>query len=322
MKLKCKLSPGKVWRSPDPDDKKWTKDQLSDKEVWIHPRTWSKYLRNTYGITLQQYYNIIVHDDIDYSPVCSVCNNEIPFRGLYRGYQTYCSKSCYHKSEELSNRMSVTMRDLNSDPEFYEANRKRQSERLKTLWEDESYAEEMSSMSKSTWNDPDIRKKRIEGMKASWDDPDRRDAASETQSEIMKKRWSDLELRKSLVNPISVMQRELSRSILPDTEPWYFYIAKTDRYPDWYKIGITQDIRGRMHGGYYDKTISILTTLTIAAKLECELKIFIDSEDLNKQDKLSSEWFTKDNTKQFYNKIIELIDSYKLDKSNFKVINK
>jgi hypothetical protein len=56
-----------------------------------------KYLNEVHGLTEQEYYNIVIHKDINYIHLCksSKCNNSIPFYNLNRGYEKdTCNYQC------------------------------------------------------------------------------------------------------------------------------------------------------------------------------------------------------------------------------------
>ena len=95
--LKCKHYPGYIYRSDDPDYKRWYLDQLAEaSNIWISFNKFGSYLLDTYGITIQEYYNIVVFDDINHIELCHNpnCNNQVDFIGLFTGYRWNCSNSC------------------------------------------------------------------------------------------------------------------------------------------------------------------------------------------------------------------------------------
>lgn len=94
--LKCKRSPGSILYD-DPRTKKKIIDQLSDEPIEIFRTKISKYLMNTYGITLREYYNIIMYDDISYNNICKTngCNKYTEFVNLSEGYREHCCNSCH-----------------------------------------------------------------------------------------------------------------------------------------------------------------------------------------------------------------------------------
>lgn len=58
-------------------------------------------LNNKYNMSLEDYYNLIVHEDINYPHVCKnpECGKRLKFLGLHGGYQGTCNRACadrYH----------------------------------------------------------------------------------------------------------------------------------------------------------------------------------------------------------------------------------
>lgn len=80
------------------------KDQLSDQEVWIHKNSMSRYLRNNYGLTSQEYYNLIIYGDKNFIPRCSIegCDNPVRFLRLLSGYLSVCSNDCNNKLRSIN----------------------------------------------------------------------------------------------------------------------------------------------------------------------------------------------------------------------------
>lgn len=129
--MKCVRYPGQIWYLES--DTMWTQDQLlpeTEEIKYVHVRHLSRYLSATYNITVQQYYNIVVHNDINYVQKCSRdgCDDCVPFYGLARGYLKYCSNSCKNQDrwndsdyrEHMSELGKISMEKLlpkiNSDP--------------------------------------------------------------------------------------------------------------------------------------------------------------------------------------------------------------
>lgn len=78
-------------------------DQLADHEVWISSTFMSRYLMNTYQLTTDQYYSLIIFNDKDYIPECAnpECHNKVGFRRLLQGYNITCCDSCKSKLKWL-----------------------------------------------------------------------------------------------------------------------------------------------------------------------------------------------------------------------------
>lgn len=77
------------------------KDQLSDKNIWVYCKHFSRYLRSTYNLSQQEYYSLIVFGDKDYFPKCktSDCNNSVEFYRLSSGFREYCCHECMMKDK-------------------------------------------------------------------------------------------------------------------------------------------------------------------------------------------------------------------------------
>jgi hypothetical protein len=77
------------------------------------------YLNLMYGITREQYYNLIIHSDLQYSPICHKCGcSNIPsFNGLNKGYGLFCSIKCSSsdtfQSTEFRSKQSIRTRNRN-----------------------------------------------------------------------------------------------------------------------------------------------------------------------------------------------------------------
>ena len=92
--LICKRGLGMIMYT---DSRRSIIDQLSEEDnIEIGTQYKSDYLMNHYGITTNQYYNICINGDINYSPICACpkCENVVKFRTLSVGYYKYCCKSC------------------------------------------------------------------------------------------------------------------------------------------------------------------------------------------------------------------------------------
>lgn len=95
--LKCNRFPGRIWKSDNPTEYRWYQDQLipeSEPIKWVSCTVFAKYLENTYNLSIREYYNIVVYDDINYQPKCSICGGNLFFYNLNKGYQEFCSHNC------------------------------------------------------------------------------------------------------------------------------------------------------------------------------------------------------------------------------------
>lgn len=92
MELKVYHSPGKIIKLKT----NYYQDQLSEDFKGMGGKSRSRYLMDTYGLTVEEYYCLVVYGDKDYRPKCSCykCNNRTKFGGLAFGYYKYCSQSC------------------------------------------------------------------------------------------------------------------------------------------------------------------------------------------------------------------------------------
>lgn len=96
MKLTCRKNKGSILYV-DPDTKRKIVDQLADNYVEVYRTKISKYLKDTYGITLREYYNIIVYGDSSYVNICKTagCNKPTEFVNLSEGYREHCCNLCH-----------------------------------------------------------------------------------------------------------------------------------------------------------------------------------------------------------------------------------
>lgn len=70
-------------------------DQLSNEEIWVSRSYIKRYLRKTYNLSEQEYYNIVVFGDKDYIPKCKFCGRDRKFWRLRDGYYSTCaSEEC------------------------------------------------------------------------------------------------------------------------------------------------------------------------------------------------------------------------------------
>lgn len=55
----------------------------------------------SYGLTTQQYYNLVVFGNKDFIPTCPTCGTAVGFIKLTKGYHQYCSHWCMSASEKV-----------------------------------------------------------------------------------------------------------------------------------------------------------------------------------------------------------------------------
>ena len=67
-------------------------DQLrDDKDKWIPSTKIQSYLRDRYGLSLENYYKLVM--GLTSNPKCAYCGSNTPFKGLAKGYARCCSRS-------------------------------------------------------------------------------------------------------------------------------------------------------------------------------------------------------------------------------------
>lgn len=79
-------------------------DQLSEDTIYVSNKHFSNYLKNTYGISIKTYYDLVVIGNKNHKEVCPVCGEELNLVSLISGYQIFCSPSC--KITSLNNKLS------------------------------------------------------------------------------------------------------------------------------------------------------------------------------------------------------------------------
>lgn len=77
-----------------------------DKDRFVQSNIFPSVLKD-YGMSSRIYYDIVILgiNSIEDRPKCKVCGNNVEFKGLYSGYKTVCSDSCFKKLS--SNRIST-----------------------------------------------------------------------------------------------------------------------------------------------------------------------------------------------------------------------
>lgn len=287
MELKCKHYPGELWKL----DSLTYIDQLSDDIVEVSARKLNKYLRDTYNINAQQYYNLIMGYDIDYCPKCRnpECILDTNFQGLLIGYAKFCGNSC---------------RSIYNN---------------KVMWKDEAYRNKMSAASSERLS---------EYNRQQWADPISRQKRIATISKSSKHQWNNKEYRDSMMEHLSnngritcntpESQASLILAKYPLDKPDWFYLARATYAFDWLKIGrCTNPVSRALNGSEYSRMYAIKTTLEKSTKIECELKRLILDNNYNSTDPVSSEWFTIDHFRSMLKSIREVLIKYDLDISNF-----
>ena len=67
-------------------------DQLTEKLTWISRSFMARYLSRNYDLSIQEYYNLVVFDDKDFTPKC-ICGRHRKFWRLINGYYTTCAQN-------------------------------------------------------------------------------------------------------------------------------------------------------------------------------------------------------------------------------------
>lgn len=96
-------------------------DQLSEDIIYIKYNKLTKYLRDKYNLSQEEYYNLVVHGDKDFKHYCKCegCNNEVRFKGLFsnqEGYYNCCSRKC--NGAYVANLLKSEGRLIMMTPEF------------------------------------------------------------------------------------------------------------------------------------------------------------------------------------------------------------
>lgn len=92
--------------------RKFYLDQLYPTEKWVHLFQMRKYLKAWYGLTLEEYYCLVVYGDKDFRPTCPIegCDKILQFWNLSLGFKKTCCNNHAHllqwQNEEYQSRMS------------------------------------------------------------------------------------------------------------------------------------------------------------------------------------------------------------------------
>lgn len=94
--LEVKHRPGEIWTE---GTGKWMRvyNQLSSDIVKLHHSKIAGYILQTYGLTAQEYYSLVVHGDKNFIPVCNrpECTNQVNvFKAITTGFNETCSREC------------------------------------------------------------------------------------------------------------------------------------------------------------------------------------------------------------------------------------
>lgn len=115
--LKCLISPGKIlFKTEGMKGSELFMDQLDlSDDIWIRPPSFTKYICRKYALTLIEYYNLVVHGDINYIDLCPVCKvRSKTFYSLKNGYAKSCSDpECKRVTKSLN--LELVWRDRNDE---------------------------------------------------------------------------------------------------------------------------------------------------------------------------------------------------------------
>ena len=138
--LKCTLNPGEIIKYPHESKKLicYTLQIENNHLDFSRKSELKRYLQVHYGITLKEYYNLVVYGSIDNSPKCGKpeCPNECGWDEHHMKYSAHCSQSC---GKTMTNRRQVAL-GINpfQNPELIKRNaeisRVREKERMLKLW--------------------------------------------------------------------------------------------------------------------------------------------------------------------------------------------
>ena len=119
--LKVRVSPGKILFKYG-----YYLDQLRDDNKRIKDTHFQRYLKSIYDITIDEYYNIVMFNDINYIKKCAnpTCNSIIKVYKLSYGANKCCCKGCASKltmiglHQKYGEHMVHNMIHLHDDPEY------------------------------------------------------------------------------------------------------------------------------------------------------------------------------------------------------------
>lgn len=101
------VNPGKIVRINDIYYQNQLEDINNDFSMKFTKR---KPIFNKYGLTEQEYFNLIVYGDKEFIPRCKIHNKPLIFNGLNYGYSEYCGKECAEYGRRL--KRSIHLKNL------------------------------------------------------------------------------------------------------------------------------------------------------------------------------------------------------------------
>lgn len=284
--LTCKRYPGRIIIN----DEKYCLDQLSEEDnVWFYKK--DKYLMETYGITLQQYYNVCMYGSVFRTPLCKYCGNDLQFRELSYGYYPVCrNKECKSRYRSEGDWLRTeSMKEVHSKL-FTKYNNE-------VKWKDKT--KEDRRIINSKWRNKNVYSKGLTSL-VSKTRRIRNSIINLSNKLIGKNLYHAFRSSWNKSNAYLSISKFVKYSFLLKgnlDDVCYFYIATSNEGD--FKYGVTVDILERKRLGNYRNIKCILkSTRLIVAELEYQVKINLKS---------SSEYMDWKNVRKFMNSYKESI---------------
>ena len=259
--LTCKRNLGHIVIN----ESKYCLDQISEEDnVWFYRK--EKYLMETYGITVQQYYNICMYGSVFRTPLCKYCGSDLQFRELNYGYYPVCkNKNCksryrsegeWLRTESLKKLKSERFTRYNNEVKW---NGKTKEERceMTSSWRNRKIEYNNESLN--------IKLSRTKRIKNSIQNLVNK-LIGKNLYHAFRSSWKESYIGKSKFVKYSF----LLKGNLDDV--CYFYIATTDKNE--FKYGVTSNISERKRLGSYKNIKCIFkSSRLIVAELEYQVKM-------------------------------------------------
>lgn len=123
MELKVYHNPGEIISTGEKKNLKYL-DQLNFNKIYVGCYKFPKYLKRTYNISVEEYYNLVMFGDRNKKHICrnEGCSNELKFRSLLGpAYKECCCRKC--NGEYVSSILKKEGRLVMNSPEFREITR-------------------------------------------------------------------------------------------------------------------------------------------------------------------------------------------------------
>jgi hypothetical protein len=102
IELACRRYPGKIITKGEGKRMKYLDQVWLDDGTWIGAFHMRSYLQKYYGLTMQQYYNILMYGDPNKTPICR-CGKKLKFLNFSHGYtKTCCDEVCENELHRLA----------------------------------------------------------------------------------------------------------------------------------------------------------------------------------------------------------------------------